>query len=151
MPPGWPGAICGCAGRKNRIAKSTRIVPSTRSKPTAVLCVRDLTDVRYPKAERIRVVPDNLSMHSAGALYQAFPACNARRLLAQPEFHYAPKHAGWSNMVEIEIGVLRAQCLNRRIGACQRLESEILARERQRNAARSRFSKPARPPLCKLY
>ena len=33
------------------------------------------------------------------------------------EFHYVPKHANWLNMVEIEIGVLRRQCLDRRIGA----------------------------------
>ncbi len=35
-------------------------------------CMRDLVDVHYPEAERIRVVLDNLSAHSAGALYQAF-------------------------------------------------------------------------------
>jgi transposase len=45
-------------------------------------CMRDLTDVHYPKAERIRVVPDNLSTHSAGALYQTFPADEARRYSA---------------------------------------------------------------------
>ena len=58
---------------------------------------------------------DNLSTHSAGALYQAFPPDEARRILRRLEFHYVPKHASWLNMVEIEIGVLRSQCLNRRI------------------------------------
>jgi hypothetical protein len=42
-------------------------------------------------------------------------------------------------MVAIEIGVFRGQCLDRRIGTRQRLESEIAARERLRNAARSRI------------
>jgi hypothetical protein len=37
-------------------------------------CMRELVDVHYPKADRIRVVLDNLSTHKAGALYQAFPA-----------------------------------------------------------------------------
>ena len=101
--------------------------------------MRDLVDVHYPKAERIRVVLDNLSTHSAGALYEAFPACEARRVLGRLEFHFVPKHASWLNMVEIEIGVLRGQCLDRRIGTRQRLESEILAWERQRNAARARI------------
>ena len=32
-------------------------------------CMRDLTDVHYPKAERIRVVLNNLSPHTAGARY----------------------------------------------------------------------------------
>src|ERR1700716_3280450 len=35
-------------------------------------CMRDLVDVHYPDAETIRIVQDNLSTHSAGALYQAF-------------------------------------------------------------------------------
>ncbi len=50
---------------------------------------------------------DNLTTHSVGALYHAFPACEARRVLRRLEFHYVPKHASWLNMVEIEIGVLR--------------------------------------------
>jgi DDE superfamily endonuclease len=78
---------------------------------------------------------DNLSTHSAGALYQAFPPCEARRVLQRLEFHYVPKHASWLNMVEIEIGVLRGQCLDRRIAAREHLVSEIAAWERQRNAS----------------
>ena len=77
--------------------------------------MRELVDVHYPDAEYIRVVQDNLSTHSAGALYQAFPPAEARRILRRLEFHYTPKHASWLNMVEIEIGVLRGQCLDRRI------------------------------------
>jgi DDE superfamily endonuclease/homeodomain-containing protein len=97
-------------------------------------CMRDLVDVHYPKAERIRVVLDNLSTHSPGALYDAFPAPEARRILRRLEFHYTPKHASWLNMVEIEIGVLRSQCLDRRIGDRNTLEAEIAAWEKQRNA-----------------
>src|SRR5213082_1378659 len=41
-------------------------------------CMRELVDVHYPQAEQIRVVLDNLSTHSAGALYDAFPAPEAR-------------------------------------------------------------------------
>jgi hypothetical protein len=84
---------------------------------TVLLCMRELVDVHYPHAACIRVVQDNLSTHAAGALYQAFPPAEARRILRRLEFHYTPKHASWLNMVEIEIGVLRGQCLDRRIGA----------------------------------
>lgn len=98
-------------------------------------CMRDLVDVHYPKAERIRVVLDNLSTHSSGALYEAFPAPEAHRILRRLEFHYTPKHASWLNMVEIEIGVLRGQCLDRRIDDPNWLRREIDAWERQRNAA----------------
>ena len=68
------------------------------------VCMRELTDVHFLKAECIRVVLDNLSTHSAGALYHAFAPCEARRVLRRLEFHYVPKHASWLNMVEIEIG-----------------------------------------------
>jgi transposase len=102
-------------------------------------CMRELVDVHYPDAEYIRVVQDNLSTHSAGALYQAFPPAEARRILRRLEFHYTPRHASWLNMVEIEIGVLRSQCLERRIDTKAQLESETAAWERQRNASGARI------------
>ena len=102
-------------------------------------CMRELVDVHYPNAEYIRVVQDNLSTHTAGALYQAFPPTEARRILRRLEFHYTPKHASWLNMVEIEIGVLRGQCLDRRIDDPKRLRREVAAWQRQRNAARARI------------
>src|SRR5919199_1529393 len=40
-------------------------------------CMRELVEVDYPRAERIRVVMDNLSTHTPGALYEAFPAAQA--------------------------------------------------------------------------
>jgi hypothetical protein len=43
-------------------------------------------------------------------------------------------------MVEIEIGVLRGQCLDRRIDDPDWLRREIDAWERQRNAARARIN-----------
>jgi hypothetical protein len=101
--------------------------------------MRELVDVDYPDAERLRVVQDNLSIHSPGALYQAFPPAEARRILRRLEFHYTPKHASWLNMVEIEIGVLRSQCLDRRIGTKEQLKSEIAAWERQRNVSGARI------------
>jgi transposase len=102
-------------------------------------CMRDLADTHYPEASCIRVVQDNLSTHTAGALYEAFPPAEARRILRRLEFHYTPKHASWLNMVEIEIGVLNCQCLGRRIDNADFLTSEIAAWERQRNAAGARI------------
>jgi DDE superfamily endonuclease len=80
----------------------------------------------------------NLSTHAPGSLYEAFPAPEARRVLRRLEFHFTPKHASWLNMAEIEIGVLRRQCLDRRIGDRDRLEREIAAWERARNATGAR-------------
>ena len=119
-------------------------------------CMRDLVDHHYPQADLIRVVLDNLSTHSAGALYEAFPAAEAHRMLRRLEFHYTPKHASWLNMVEIEIGVLRGQCLDRRLGDRDTLIAEIDAWERQRNAAHARVkwmftTERARTKLARAY
>jgi len=102
--------------------------------------MRDLVDVHYPAAELIRVVMDNLSTHVPSALYQAFAPEEARRILRRLEFHYVPKHASWLNMVEIEIGVLKGQCLDRRIADKKTLIREAAAWERARNKARSRVN-----------
>src|SRR6476620_11852980 len=100
-------------------------ITESRAAVDFAACMRELADVHFPKAERIRIVLDNLSTHSAGALYQAFPAPEARRVLRRLEFHYVPKHASWLNMVEIEIGVLAAQCLDRRIPDIAPLEHDV--------------------------
>ncbi|MBY2920848.1 hypothetical protein HF265_13005 [Rhizobium leguminosarum] len=68
---------------------------------------------------------DNLSTHTTSAVYQTFPAAEERRILRRLEFHYTPKHANWLNMVEIEIGVLCRQCLDRRIASRDSLETEV--------------------------
>ena len=115
-------------------------VTQRRAAEDFATCMRELADVHYPEAERIRLVLDNLSTHSAGALYQTFPADEARRVLRRLEFHYVPKHASWLNMVEIEIGVLAAQCLDRRIESYTRLVAETAAWEKRRNAERARIN-----------
>ena len=101
--------------------------------------MKDLVDTHYPDAEKIRVVLDNLSTHTPGALYQAFPPEEARRILRRLEFHFVPKHASWLNMVEIEIGVLRSQCLDRRIPDVEALKREVAAWAQRRNASGARI------------
>src|SRR5215831_13552318 len=150
--PAKPGQLerCDCEYRRNGTAnlfvfldvhRPWRKVKVTTSRAAVdfAVCMRELAEIHLPAAERIRVVLDNLSTHSAGALYQTFPPDEARRVLRRLEFHYVPKHASWLNMVEIEIGVLAAQCLDRRFGSNNRLTAETAAWEQQRIAARARI------------
>jgi transposase len=102
-------------------------------------CMRDLVDEHYPNAACIRIVLDNLSTHRAAALYEAFAPDEARRILRRLEFHYTPKHASWLNMVEIEIGVMVSQCLDRRIPDKAMLVSEVAQWEHRRNAKHARI------------
>jgi transposase len=119
-------------------------------------CMRELVDIHYPRADVIRVVMDNLSTHGPGALYEAFPAPEAHRILQRLEMHYTPKHASWLNMAELEIGVLRGQCLDRRIGDRKKLNVEIAAWVKRRNEARARIkwmfnTDKARQKLVRAY
>jgi hypothetical protein len=118
--------------------------------------MRDLVDKHYPEAERIRVVLDNLSTHTPSALYESFEPAEARRILRRLEFHYTPKHASWLNMVEIEIGVMVAQCLDRRIPEKATLVSEVAAWNRRRNKEKARINwlftvSRAREKLGRVY
>nr|WP_249163124.1 IS630 family transposase [Bradyrhizobium diazoefficiens] len=80
--PATPGQIerYDCEYRRNGTAnlfvfldahRSWRKVKVTerRTAEDIAACMRDLVDIHYPRAERIRLVLDNLSTHSAGALY----------------------------------------------------------------------------------
>ncbi len=102
-------------------------------------CMRDLVDVHYPRAQRIRVVMDNLSTHKPSALYESFEPAEARRILRRLEIHYTPKHASWLNMVEIEIGVMVSQCLDRRIATKPILVREVKAWAQRRNREKARI------------
>jgi hypothetical protein len=87
---------------------------------------------RYPKAEKIRVVQDNLSTHSTASFYERFPAEEAFRLAQRFEFHYTPKSASWLNMIEIEFSAISKQCLNRRIATKDLLDRELMANVKER-------------------
>ena len=118
--------------------------------------MRWLVDEAFPEAEVIQVVMDNLSTHTPAALYAAFPPAEARRIVEKLAIHYTPKHGSWLNMVEIELGVVRGQCLDRRLGQIERGREEIAPWEQRRNAAQAtvawRFkSTDARVTLRHLY
>jgi transposase len=108
-------------------------VTQCKKSPDFAECMRDLVDTHYPDAEVVRVVMDNYCTHRPASLYKAFPPEEARRILRRLEFNYTPKHASWLNMVEIEIGNMNQQCLNRRMADRDFLISELAAWESQQN------------------
>jgi hypothetical protein len=57
--------------------------------------IQQLVDVRYPNAERIVLIMDNLNTHTPGALYDVFPPAEAKRLADKLEIHSTPKHGSW--------------------------------------------------------
>ncbi|MCN4144029.1 MAG: transposase [Thiohalomonas sp.] len=96
-------------------------------------CMRDLVDIDHPDADVVRVVMDDYCTHRPASLYKAFPPEEARRILRRLEFNYRPKHASWLNILEIGIGNMNQQCLNRRMEDRAFLISELAAWESQQN------------------
>jgi len=95
--------------------------------------IKGMLDERYPEAEKVRLVMDNLNTHNLASLYEAFEPEEARRLARRLEIHHTPKHGSWLNIAEIELGALKIQCLDRRIPEIGKLRSEVAAWEADRN------------------
>ena len=95
-----------------------------------------LVDEAYPDAKVVRVVLDNLNIHSFASLYATFAPAEARRIARKLEFHPTPKHGSWLNVAESELAVLSNQCLNRRLSTLPIVRKEVAAWERQRNSER---------------
>lgn len=132
-------------------------VTERRRKQEFAEAVRRIAEEDYPQAQRIRLVLDNLSTHTASAFYEAFSPEVARRLARRVEFVYTPVHGSWLNMAEIEISALVRQCLGkRRLPDEGTLRGEVEAWQEERNrlgaSVNWRFTtEDARVKLRSLY
>jgi hypothetical protein len=104
-----------------RDAKSTK----RRTKKDFALLLKDISDIYYPEAEKIRLIEDNLNTHNLKVLYETFPPEEARRIAKRFEMHYTPKHGSWLNIAEIELSVMTRQCTDRRIPDMETLQNEL--------------------------
>jgi hypothetical protein len=111
---------------------------------------------QYKNAEKITLVMDNLNTHAAGSFYETFQPVEAKALWERFEFVYTPKHGSWLNMAEIELNVLTAQCLNRRIDNIEVVGREVRAWQKARNNKNAKVNwqfstEDARIKLSRLY
>lgn len=131
-------------------------VTERKTKRDWALLIKEIADVHYPAAHKIRLISDNLNTHKPAALYETFPPCEAKRIWDRFEFIHTPKHGSWLNMAEIELNVLTRQCLNRRIGDLPTMQQEVIAWQNDRNNKEAtihwQFSnETARVKLKRLY
>ncbi len=104
---------------------------------------------------------DNLGTHKPGALYELFEPGEAKRIWDRFDFVYTPKHGSCGsppglNMAEIELNVLTAQCLSRRIDNIETMRREVKAWQTHRNNKEAKIKwqltcQDARIKLLKLY
>ena len=118
--------------------------------------IQQMLDERYSSATQVRLVMDNLNTHNIASLYETFEPKEARRLAERLDIHYTPKHGSWLNMAEIELSVLKGQCLDRRIPDMLTIQAEVSAWERDRNNNTKKISwqfttTDARIKLKRLY
>lgn len=118
--------------------------------------MKEVLDQRYPSAEKVVLVMDNLNTHSPASFYEVFPPAEARRLARKLEIHYTPKHGSWLNMAEIELSVLSRQCLSQRLSSLEEATRQVEAWQTHRNWDQAtvnwRFTtEDARIKLKRLY
>lgn len=87
----------------------------------------------YPEAKRITIVLDNLSTHKKSSFYKHLAPQEARSLAEKIDLVYTPKHGSWLNIAEIELQVLKKQCLAKRIPEKEILIEHIEAWQNERN------------------
>jgi hypothetical protein len=131
-------------------------VTEVKKKTDWAVFIKEIADIHYPSAKKIRLVMDNYGTHKPAALYETFPPEEAKRIWDRFEFIYTPKHGSWLNMAEIELHVLMGQCLNRRIGKIEEMKSEVKAWQKDRNNKEAKINwqftnDKARVKLKKLY
>jgi hypothetical protein len=49
--------------------------------------IKEMLEERYPEAEKVVLVMDNLNTHNPASLYTAFPPAEARKLAERLEIH----------------------------------------------------------------
>jgi transposase len=118
--------------------------------------IKELVDERYPEAEQIVSVMDNLNTHTPASLYETFDPKEARRLAQKLEIHYTPKHGSWLNMAEIELSILSRQYLDRRVPDFETLHTEAQAWQERRDEKGAKIdwrfgTDDARIKLKRLY
>ena len=138
-------------GGKRHVAITER-----RTRKDWAMQIKQMLDERYPDAIKVRLVMDNLNTHSITSLYETFPPKEARLLAERLDIHYTPKHGSWLNMAEIELSVLKGQCLDRRIADMATMQAEVAAWERDRNNSLKKIdwqftASDARIKLKRLY
>lgn len=112
--------------------------------------IKKMLDERYANATRVRLVMDNLNTHNIASLYETFEPEEARRLAKRLDIHYTPKHGSWLNMAEIELSVLKGQCLNGRIPDMITMQTEVAAWSKKRNSSAKKISWQFKTPDARI-
>ena len=131
-------------------------ITERRTKIDWACFIGEMLEERYIDAKKVILVMDNLNTHKIASLYETFPPEKARRLANRLEIHHTPKHGSWLNIAEIELSVLKSQCLSGRIDCIEKVRAKVLSWNNERNNRQSSIdwqfrTSDARTKLKRLY
>lgn len=131
-------------------------ITDTRTRIDWACFIEEMLEQRYPDADKIILVMDNLNTHNVASLYTAFAPEKAKRLADRLEIHYTPKHGSWLNIAEIELSVLKRQCLAGRIDCIEKMRTSVATWNTDRNNRQTKVdwqftTGDARTRLKRLY
>ena len=128
----------------NRSWRKVKVTDRRTNKDFAE-CMRDLVDLHYPTASAIRLVMDNLSNSFHRRALRRF---SGARGAPHPQADRVPLHAKTRQLAEQgrnRNGVLRGQCLDRRIEDKAFLISEIAAWKKAETTVAQQSNGPSQP------
>jgi hypothetical protein len=131
-------------------------VTERRTKIDWAKYIKEMLDVRYPDADKVVLVMDNLNTHNISSFYEAFEPDEAFRLAQRLEIHHTPKHGSWLNIAEIELSVLKRECLPERVPSMDVMQNMVQAWNVKRNTRQTPVNwqfttADARVKLKRLY
>lgn len=107
---GTANVFCGVEPKAGRHFTK---VTANRSSAQFAVYLRSLAR-RYPQANTIHLVLDNLNSHTRKAVVERYGEKEGGRLWDRFSVHWTPKHGSWLNQAEIAISLFSRQCLGRR-------------------------------------
>jgi hypothetical protein len=119
--------------------------------------VRILLEEDFPNAKKVKLVCDNLNIHSLGALYETFEPKVAHSLARRLEIIPTPKHGSWLNIAENELSALTVQCVKGcRFATIEELRRAVeawmkMCNEKQKGVRWQFSTEKARVKIIALY
>lgn len=100
------GTVSLLAGIDLQTGDAIPLVSDTHNSNDYIVFLKML-DEKYPKGDKIRLILDNLRVHSSQKVMEYLETCPDRF-----EFVFTPKHASWLNLVEVFFSKMTKQVLH---------------------------------------
>jgi hypothetical protein len=113
-------------------------VTNTRKK-SDFACFTEWLISKFPRADYIQLVVDNLNTHFEGSLIETFGKRKAAALMKKIKFIHTPKHASWLNMAEIEINIMDRQCTGGRMESKEKINNQVHLWAKKRNKDKAKI------------